>query len=63
MVAGKRIEVIYKDDTGTQPDIAKRLATELVTRDKVDVLAGFVFTPNAMAAAACRRPGQDARWW
>jgi branched-chain amino acid transport system substrate-binding protein len=50
-VAGKRIEVIYKDDTGTQPDIAKRLATELVTRDRVDVLAGFVFTPNAMAAA------------
>jgi branched-chain amino acid transport system substrate-binding protein len=50
-VAGKRIEVIYKDDTGTQPDIAKRLATELVTRDHVDVLAGFVFTPNAMAAA------------
>jgi branched-chain amino acid transport system substrate-binding protein len=50
-VAGKRIEVIYKDDTGTQPDVAKRLATELVTRDHVDVLAGFVFTPNAMAAA------------
>jgi branched-chain amino acid transport system substrate-binding protein len=50
-VAGKRIEVIYKDDTGTQPDIAKRLATELVTRDHVDVLAGFLFTPNAMAAA------------
>jgi branched-chain amino acid transport system substrate-binding protein len=51
-VAGKKIEVIYKDDTGTQPDLAKRLATELVTRDHVDVLAGFIFTPNAMAAAA-----------
>jgi branched-chain amino acid transport system substrate-binding protein len=51
-VAGKKIEVIYKDDTGTQPDLAKRLATELVTRDQVDVLAGFIFTPNAMAAAA-----------
>lgn len=50
-VAGRRIEVIYKDDTGTQPDIAKRLANELVTREHVDVLAGFVFTPNAMAAA------------
>lgn len=50
-VAGKRIEVIYKDDTGAQPDVAKRLATELVTRERVDVLAGFVFTPNAMAAA------------
>jgi len=50
-VAGKRIEIVYKDDTGTQPDVAKRLATELVTRDKVDILAGFIFTPNAMAAA------------
>jgi branched-chain amino acid transport system substrate-binding protein len=50
-VAGKKIEVIYKDDTGPSPDVAKRLATELLTRDKVDLLAGFVFTPNAMAAA------------
>ncbi|MFC5478798.1 ABC transporter substrate-binding protein [Massilia suwonensis] len=57
-VAGKKIEVIYKDDTGTQPDIAKRLATELITRDKVDVLAGFVFTPNAMAAAAIADQGK-----
>jgi branched-chain amino acid transport system substrate-binding protein len=57
-VAGKRIEVIYKDDTGTQPDVAKRLATELITRDKVDVLAGFVFTPNAMAAAAIADQGK-----
>jgi branched-chain amino acid transport system substrate-binding protein len=51
-VAGKKIEVIYKDDTGPQPDVAKRLATELLTRDKVDILAGFVFTPNALAAAS-----------
>ncbi|SNS91771.1 branched-chain amino acid transport system substrate-binding protein [Noviherbaspirillum humi] len=50
-VAGRKIEMIYKDDTGAQPDVAKRLATELLSRDKVDVLAGFVFTPNAMAAA------------
>lgn len=51
-VAGRKIEVIYKDDTGAQADVAKRLATELIARDKVDFLAGFVFTPNAMAAAA-----------
>jgi branched-chain amino acid transport system substrate-binding protein len=50
-VAGKKIEVIFKDDTGAQPDVAKRLASELITRDKVDILAGFIFTPNAMAAA------------
>ncbi len=30
---------------------AKRLAQELVTRDNVDILAGFSLTPNALAAA------------
>jgi branched-chain amino acid transport system substrate-binding protein len=32
------------------PDLAKRVATELVVRDKVDFLAGVIFTPNAIAA-------------
>jgi len=49
--AGKTIEVVYKDDTGPLPEVAKRLAAELVGREKVDILAGFVFTPNAIAAA------------
>ena len=50
MVAGKKIEIIRKDTGGINPPVAKRLAQELVTRDKVDILAGFVLTPNAMAA-------------
>ena len=50
-VAGKKIEIIKRDTTGAAPDIAKRLAQELVTRDKVDFLAGFVLTPNALAVA------------
>ncbi|MUI11023.1 ABC transporter substrate-binding protein [Massilia dura] len=50
--AGRRIEVLYRDDTGPQADVAKRLATELVSRDRADILAGFIFTPNAMAAAS-----------
>ena len=50
-VAGKKIELIVKDTGGVAPDIAKRLAQELVVRDKVDILAGFVLTPNALAAA------------
>src|SRR5262249_57199912 len=33
------------------PDVAKRLAQELVVRDQVDILAGFILTPNALAAA------------
>ena len=49
-VAGKKIELIKKDVGGIAPDVAKRLATELVTRDNVDILAGFALTPNAMAA-------------
>ncbi len=50
-VAGRKIEIIRKDTGGIAPDIAKRLAQELVVRDKVDVLAGFVLTPNAMAGS------------
>jgi branched-chain amino acid transport system substrate-binding protein len=50
-VAGKKIEIIRKDTGGPAPDVAKRLAQELVVRDKVDFLAGFVLTPNALAAA------------
>jgi branched-chain amino acid transport system substrate-binding protein len=48
-VAGKKIEIIRKDSGGINPAVAKRLAQELVTRDHVDVLTGFVLTPNAMA--------------
>src|SRR5437588_682977 len=48
-VAGKKIEFIRKDTGGIAPDVAKRLAQELVVRDKVDVLAGFLLTPNALA--------------
>src|SRR5690349_18730874 len=50
-VAGKKIEIIQKDVGGPAPDVAKRLAQELVTRDKVDFLVGFGLTPNALAAA------------
>lgn len=50
-VAGKRVEVVIKDVGGPNPDAAKRIATELVVREKVSVLAGFGFTPNALAVA------------
>jgi len=50
-VAGKKIEVIVRDTTGPSPEIAKRLAQELVVRDKVDFLAGFGLTPEALAVA------------
>jgi branched-chain amino acid transport system substrate-binding protein len=50
-VAGREIEVLVKDTTGPAPDVAKALAQGLIVRDKVDFLAGFVLTPNAMAVA------------
>ena len=50
-VAGKKIELIRRDVGGPAPDIAKRFAQELVVRDGVDMLAGFLLTPNALAAA------------
>ena len=49
-VAGKKIEVILKDD-GAVPDNTKRLAQELIVNDKVNFIAGFGVTPAALAAA------------
>src|SRR5436853_6817264 len=50
-VAGKKIEIIRRDVGGPAPDVAKRFAQELIVRDGVDLLAGFLLTPNALAAA------------
>ena len=50
--AGKEVEVIIKDVGGPNPDVAKRLAQEFIVRDKVDILTGFGFTPNAAAVAS-----------
>ncbi len=49
-VAGKKIEVILRDDGGV-PDQAKRIAQELVVEHKVAFLAGYNPTPVALAAA------------
>jgi branched-chain amino acid transport system substrate-binding protein len=49
-VAGRKVEVILKDDGGV-PDATRRIAQELVVNDKVDVLAGFGITPSALATA------------
>jgi len=49
-VAGKKIEVILKDDAAV-PDNTKRLAQELIVNDKVNFIAGFGVTPAALAAA------------
>jgi len=54
-VAGKKIELIRKDTGGIAPDVATRLAQELITRDNVDILAGFALSPNAIAVSKVSR--------
>jgi branched-chain amino acid transport system substrate-binding protein len=49
-VAGKKIEIILKDDAAI-PDNTKRLGQELIVNDKVNFIAGFGVTPAALAAA------------
>jgi branched-chain amino acid transport system substrate-binding protein len=51
-IAGRKVELIVKDDSpGTSGDVSKRLAQELVVKDKVDILAGFGLTPAGLAVA------------
>jgi branched-chain amino acid transport system substrate-binding protein len=50
-VAGKKVEVVFKDTGGPNPELSRRLAQELVLRDKVKFFTGFGFTPNAAAVA------------
>jgi len=50
-LAGQSIEFVYRDTGGPNPGLTKSLAQELIVRDKVDYLGGFVFTPNALAVA------------
>ncbi|OGA24851.1 MAG: branched-chain amino acid ABC transporter substrate-binding protein [Betaproteobacteria bacterium RIFCSPLOWO2_02_FULL_67_26] len=48
---GVKIELVIRDAGGPNPDKAKQLAQELIVRDKIQILTGVVFTPNAMAIA------------
>jgi branched-chain amino acid transport system substrate-binding protein len=50
-VAGRKVELMVKDDTGLAPETTKRLAQEAIARDKVMFLAGFGLTPLAFATA------------
>ncbi|HLX24662.1 MAG TPA: ABC transporter substrate-binding protein, partial [Usitatibacter sp.] len=49
-VAGQKLELLVRDDTST-PDTTKRLAQELISRDKAAFIAGFGLTPLALATA------------
>lgn len=50
-IGGRAVEIVKKDTAGAAPDLAKRLAQELVVRDKVNFLTGLDFSPNAFSVA------------
>jgi branched-chain amino acid transport system substrate-binding protein len=51
-VAGRKVVIITRDDTGIAPEVARRLAQELIVQEHVDVLVGTNLTPNSIAVAA-----------
>jgi branched-chain amino acid transport system substrate-binding protein len=51
-IAGRKVVLIKRDDTGIAPETAKRLAQELIVQEHVDVLIGATYTPNAIAMGA-----------
>ena len=55
---GHTVELIKRDSKRPGGDIAKNAVRELITREKVDILAGFVFSPNAMASAPLATQGK-----
>jgi branched-chain amino acid transport system substrate-binding protein len=48
---GVDIQLVKRDETGPTPDVAKRLARELIVRDGVQILTGGQWTPNVAAIA------------
>ena len=50
-IAGRKLELIVKDDTGLAPETTKRIAQDLVVQEKIAILAGFGLTPLALATA------------
>jgi branched-chain amino acid transport system substrate-binding protein len=59
-VAGRKIELVVKDDTGNA-DVTKRIAQDMVVNDKIDVLAGFGLTPLALAVAPIATQSKTAQ--
>ncbi|WP_027016987.1 ABC transporter substrate-binding protein [Comamonas composti] len=51
LLGGRKAEIIKKDTGGAAPDASKRMAQELIVREKVQFLTGLDFSPNAYAVA------------
>ena len=48
-VAGRKVEFIVRDEGGPNPEVAKRLAQELIVQEHVDFIVGPVNSANAAA--------------
>lgn len=49
-VAGRKVQLIKRDDGGPNPENARRLAQDLIINEKVDIMMGLTLSPNALAA-------------
>lgn len=61
-VAGLPVRLVVRDDQGpASGNLSRRLTQELILREKADIILGYAFTPNAMAAATllteAKKPG------
>ncbi|RJF79706.1 ABC transporter substrate-binding protein [Azospirillum cavernae] len=50
-VGGDTVEFVFRDLDQANPAQSKALAQELIVKERVSFLAGFTFTPDAMAVA------------
>jgi len=50
-LGGNKVELIKRDSKNPSGTVAKTEVQELITRDKAQMLAGFVFSPDAIASA------------
>lgn len=55
---GHTVNLVKRDAKRPGGDIAKNAVQELITRERVDMLAGFIFSPNAMASAPLATQGK-----
>jgi branched-chain amino acid transport system substrate-binding protein len=51
-IAPNKVQIIKRDEGPPTGAVAKRVTTELITNDKVDLVTGFVFSPSAIALAS-----------
>ncbi len=50
-IGGQEVELVTADDTGVAPELSRRLAQQLLVKDKVKYLIGFGLTPSALTVA------------